>query len=180
MAPKRAASKQTQKVQKQTPLLQDAQPQPQASTSDAPRERYHLTTPRVSLDDCIRNTREREAAEAATAEQPADEDMQQAGPSRAVSKGKSAMTPSELEANAKAEFYKGLNPLIERFGQHSAEVSAHRWSRRHRQPEANYTSSVDSEKGHNNTDADAEYAALLQAEETENSQQQAEQVLSDR
>ncbi|KAK9844897.1 hypothetical protein WJX74_008325 [Apatococcus lobatus] len=87
------------------------------------------------------------------------------------------MTPSELEANAKAEFYKGLNPLTERFGQHSAEVSAYRWSRRHRQPEANYTSSVDSEKGHNNTDADAEYAALLQAEETENSQQQAEQVI---
>ncbi len=59
-------------------------------------------------------------------------------------------------------------------------MSAYRWSRRHKQPEANYTSSVDSEKGHNNTDADAEYAALLQAEETENSRQQAEQVLSDR
>jgi hypothetical protein len=180
MAPKRAASKQTQKVQKQTPLLQDAQPQPRASTSDAPRERYNLLTPRVSLDDCIRNTREIEAAETATTDQPADEDMQQAGPSRAVSKGKSAMTPSELEANAKAEFHKGLNPLIERFGQHSAEVSAYRWSRRHRQPVANYTSSVDSEKGHNNTDADAEYAALLQAEETENSQKQADQVVSDR
>ena len=167
MAPKRAASKGTQKAQKEVPRLQDAQ-----SQSSTPR---HSITDNVSLEDCIRS---REAAEATT-QQP-DQEMPQAGPSRAVDKGKVALTQAELKAQADADYTHGLNSRIARFGQNSLQVSAYRWSYRHRQPESDYASSADSERGRENTDADAELAALLQAEETEGLQKATDQVYSDR
>ena len=176
---KHAASKNTQKACQQTPRFQalerDAQPQ---DSSSAGRPTRNTLATNATLDDCIQNSREIAAAEAA--DQPQDTVMQQAGPSRPSRKGKAALTPQELEVIEKAEYEKGLNYRIERYGQKSAVVQAYRWAYRHRQTEAKYTSSADSERGHDNTDADAEFAAILQAEETDNSHRQAEQVDADR
>ena len=95
---KHAASKNTQKARQQTPRFQDAQPQ---DSSSAGRPTRNTLATNATLDDCIQNSREIAAAEAA--DQPQDTVMQQAGPSRPSHKGKAALTPQELEVIEKAD-----------------------------------------------------------------------------
>ena len=166
-----AASQSTRKQRKNIPLP-DAQRQAGSRNLIPARE---TLVSGCSLDDRIKNTAEIEAATAV--EQP-DTDMLQAGLSRDPRKGKAQLTPEqldELDEAARATFNSELNSRIKQYGQNSSQVKAYLWSQRRGLPEADYQSSEDSERGHSNTDADAEYAALLQAEETaQNRQQQAQ------